>query len=111
MVPFNESRGGVASHVAVAMSVVLFMVIAAATIVAVAVLCICQRKESKVLRTRQEGGRGREENVVGSHNAPLPWTLHQLVGQGRFGRVYSATCDNQLVAVKIYSQLRYVCVC
>ncbi len=108
----NETLEAEAPLVAVVTSAVVVGAIGViATIIIVAVLCICQRKKSKVLRTHQGGGHGREENVVGSHNAPLPWTLHQLVGQGRFGRVYSATCDNQLVAVKIYSQLRYVCVC
>ena len=71
--------------------------------------CVCFRKfRFRGSRGGQESGHGMEEEfMLDSHSAPLPWTLQRLVGQGRFGKVFCASYDNDLVAVKVYPQSRY----
>ena len=65
--------------------------------------------------TKSSGGRvpvhEEEEFAMSRQGAPLPWTLQQLVGQGRFGTVFCASYQDQLIAVKVYSLTRCVYMC
>ena len=65
-------------------------------------LCHCGKKLSKCYSRNRPLRPSTLENVYTPHYSQ-PWVLKGLVGQGRFGHVYKALYDGNIVAVKVYS--------
>ena len=71
-------------------------------VIFIAILCTVKLKKRFNTRAKQTGPE-RHTNSRPSSETILPWQLNERIGQGRFGFVYKAVYDGQIVAVKIFS--------
>lgn len=101
----NASSGG-SSALPIAFGVIFASLAVAVAVAVMGFLCLFKRRLWKVyccrhLRRRRTSQTSIERQFSG--RVSQPWTLQGMVGQGRFGHVYKALYNGEIVAVKMYS--------
>ena len=88
--------------ISVYITAVISTIGAVLTIIVIIVVILCAIRLKRRFNTRAKQT-GRHTNSRPSSDTALPWQLNERIGQGRFGFVYKAVYDGEIVAVKIFS--------